>query len=138
VPQTPINRRRFERFCLPHMYTGIAVRMLDQPAFDNSGESGLTGHTYDLSEGGVQFELDRALEPGTAVALRIDLPDAVTQGWDGMGPGRAVFIFANVIWMDDSEPGPVRMAAVFTRFARLGDRDRLIRAFASGVLARAA
>ncbi len=133
-----VNRRRFERFCLPHMYTGIAVRMLDQPAFDNDGSTGQTGHTYDISEGGVQFELDRPLEPGTAVALRIDLPEAVVQGWDGLGPGRAVFVFANIIWMDDSEPGPVRMAAVFTRFARMGDRDRLIRAFSSGVLARAA
>jgi hypothetical protein len=127
-----INRRQFERFRVTPSYTAIALRLLDEPAFSQFG------HTYDLSEGGVQFEVDRALEPGTQVALRIDLPEALLSAAGDIGPGRAVFVFGNIVWMDDSEPGPVRMAVAFTRFARAGDRERLTRTFSSGVLRRAA
>ncbi|GDX99406.1 hypothetical protein LBMAG48_18100 [Phycisphaerae bacterium] len=125
------NRRRFERFMLPAAYTAIAIRTLDSDTFD------FEGHTYDISEGGLQFELDRGFEAGTQVAIKIELPDAVLAAGD-TGPGRAVFAFGNIVWMDDSEPGPVRMAVVFTRFARTGDRERLLRTFAAGRLRRAA
>ena len=125
------NRRRFERFMLPAAYTAIAIRTLDSDTFD------FEGHTYDISEGGLQFELDRGFEAGTQVAIKIELPDAVLAAGD-VGPGRAVFAFGNIVWMDDSEPGPVRMAVVFTRFARAGDRERLLRTFAAGRLRRAA
>lgn len=125
------NRRQFERFMLPAAYTAIAIRTLDSETFD------WEGHTYDISEGGLQFELDRGLEPGTPVAMKIELPDAVLAAGN-VGPGRAVFVFGNIVWMDDSEPGPVRMAVAFTRFARAGDRERLLRTFAAGRLRRAA
>jgi hypothetical protein len=125
------NRRRFERFMLPAAYTAIAIRTLDSDTFD------FEGHTYDISEGGLQFELDRGFEAGTQVAIKIELPDAVLAAGD-TGPGRAVFAFGNIVWMDDSDPGPVRMAVVFTRFARTGDRERLLRTFAAGRLRRAA
>ena len=53
------NRRRHERFALSPMHTQIAVRPMDSDAFS------FEGHAYDISEGGVQFELDRGFEPGT-------------------------------------------------------------------------
>lgn len=127
-----INRRRFERFELPVMYTSIGVRRLESERFD------FEGHAYNISEGGVMFELDQAIDPGTPIALRVDLPPAVLASGD-MGPGRSVFVFGNIVWVDDSDgPGPVRVAVAFTRFARTGDRDRLLRIFAAGKLRRAA
>lgn len=124
------NRRRFERLSLPAAYTPIQVRLLENEKFT------LEGHAYDLSEGGCQFELDRAIAPGTPIAMQIELPASVT-GHD-LGPGRAVFVMGNVVWLDDSEPGPARMAIAFTRFARAGDRERLIARLSTALSRRAA
>lgn len=127
--ETQINRRRHERFIVPPMYTPICVRLLDDTntTFD--------GHAYDVSEGGIQFELDRQIPPGTPVAVQIMLPPGAD-----LGPGRSVFVIANVVWLaqDPDEPGPSRMAAVFSSFARLGDRERLIRQLVRSRFARAA
>lgn len=130
--QTEANRRRFDRYKLRPAYTPIAIRLLDETNF------GAEGHGYDISEGGVRFELDHPVAPGTAVAIRIMLPDTA-QG--DVGPGRAVFAFANIVWLQEEdleENGPVRMAAVFSRFARAGDRERLLRSLATGAYAKAA
>ncbi|MCC6321582.1 MAG: PilZ domain-containing protein [Phycisphaerales bacterium] len=123
-----IERRQFPRFVLEPMYTPLAVRTLegDQPvgAFD------IEGHAYDISEGGARFELDRPLKPGTRVAMQITLPSISDSD---IGPGRSILVFANVVWLDeDDQIPPYRMAVVFTHFARAGDRDRLVRQFASG------
>lgn len=119
-----IDRRQFARFQLEHMYTPVAVRTLDSELFS------IEGHAYDISEGGIRFELDRPIAPGKKVAMQITLPDLDASH---IGPGRSVFVFANVVWIEDEdEPGPVKMAAVFTHFARVGDRERLLRQFASG------
>lgn len=120
-----VDRRRFERFAVLPMYTEIALRKADQQEF------GLLGHAYDISEGGVRFELDVPIEPGTAVAAQIMLP-GLTGGVGGEsvdGPGRAVFVQGNVVWctVDVDEPGPVQMAMAITRFCREGDRERLMR-----------
>lgn len=124
-----INRRRHERFSLLPMYTPIEVRgvMDDSVNFH--------GHVYDVSEGGIRFELDEPVVPGTAVSLFVTLP-----GSDAAGQDRSVQAFANVVWVDDDqdEPGPVRMAAAFTRFARAGDLEKLIKQLSSGRFARAA
>lgn len=127
---TTQNRRQFERFTLAPMYTPITARLLDSEEFT------LEGHAYNISEGGVRFELDQPIAPGTQVALQITLPPG--QAGDDPGPGRSVFVFANIVWIDDEDPGPVRMAATFTRFARLGDKERLIRTISSGRYTRAA
>jgi hypothetical protein len=119
----PADRRRFPRFRLEAGYTELSVRFLDRETFDHHG------HAYNISEGGVQFELDRGIEPGTSVAMQITLPTMAQEKC----PGRAIFVFANVIWLEDEdEPGPVRMAAVFSRFAREGDRERLLAAISRG------
>lgn len=111
------ERRRHPRYALPPMYTRILVRLLDEDDFT------WEGHAYDISEGGLRFELDRAIAPGTPVAMRIDLPHAHSER---STTRRAAFVFANIVWLqDEDEPGPVRMAAVFTQFAREGDRELL-------------
>lgn len=124
-----INRRKHERFSLLPMYTPIEVRGVldDSIAFH--------GHAYDISEGGIRFELDEPIVPGTPVSLFITLP-----GGGAAGVDRSVQAFANVIWVDDDqdEPGPVRMAAAFTRFARAGDLEKLIKQLSSGRYSRAA
>lgn len=119
-----IDRRRHPRFVLDPMYTSISARLLDSEKFT------IEGNAYDISEGGLRFELDRAIAPGTKIALQITLP---TWNQEDLGPGRSVFVFANVVWLEDEDqPGPYKMAAVFTHFARAGDRERLLRQFASG------
>jgi hypothetical protein len=106
------------------MYTPVSLRGLDREGFDNEG------HAYDISEGGVRFEADRPVAPGTKVAMQITLPNLDSRD---IGPGRSVFVFANVVWLEDEDqPGPYKMAAVFTHFARAGDRERLLRQFATG------
>jgi len=100
------------------MYSRVMVRMLDTDRFD------WEGHAYDIGQGGVRFELDRAIAAGTRVAIRIDLPHASSERSTAR---RSVFVFANIVWLqDEDEPGPVRMAAVFSQFAREGDRELLL------------
>ena len=121
--QHSINRRQFPRFSVQPMYTPVAVRTLDSETFD------IEGHAYDISEGGARFDLDRPLPPGTPIAMQITLPTMHNE----IGPGRSLFVFANIVWVEDEdEPGPVRTAAVFTPFARAGDRERLLKHFATG------
>lgn len=128
-----VERRSHERFVVAPMYSRIAVRLLDEDTFEHEG------HCFDLSEGGVRFDLDRPIAPGTTVALRLDLPVNEVGLPEAGGIGRAVFAIANIVWVDDAEmPGGVRMAAAFTRFGHAGDRERLMNQFSSGRLARAA
>jgi len=106
------------------MYTPVAMRAIDAYQFDNEG------HVYDISEGGVRFEADRPVKPGTRVAMQITLPNLNEHEIE---PGRTVLVFANVVWLEDEdEPGPYKMAAVFTDFVKAGDRERLLRQFATG------
>jgi len=106
------------------MYTPLAVRTLDSEAFD------IEGHAYDISESGVRFELDRPVPSGTKIAMQITLPCISNTD---IGPGRTIMVFANIVWLDEDDTVPPhKMAAVFTHFARAGDRERLIRQFATG------
>lgn len=106
------------------MYAPLAVRLLDADTFT------IEGHAYDISVGGIRFELDRPIEPGTQVAMQITLPPT---DLGDIGPGRSVFVFANIVWLEDEDQvPPVRMAAVFAYFARAGDQERLLKQFATG------
>lgn len=121
------NRRQFERFALRPMYTPIVV----QPAAE--GEEPLEGHAYDIGEGGVRFELDRAIAPGTPAEIVITLPGAQKGGAQVSATG-------NIIWLDEDpdEPGPAKMALAFTKFEGPSDRARLLAHLASGRFRRAA
>lgn len=130
MPSQPrVNRRSHERFLLEPGYTSAAVRVHpDEQFFTHEG------HVYDISEGGICFELDRPLQPGSTISMRIDLP-----GNSGdAGPGRAVFLTGNIIWCDLDEPGASRMALAITRFDREGDKGRMLRAFSHKRYLRAA
>src|SRR5579862_6810494 len=98
------------------MYTPVAVKLLADDSYE------FEGHAYDISEGGMRFELDRPIEAGTPVAIRVMLPGPRPQA------ERSVCVYANVIWVenDADEPGPVRMAAAFTKFAHALDKERLL------------
>lgn len=128
----PINRRRYERFQVIPGYTPIAVHTLGEESLAHDG------HSYDISEGGVQFELDRAIPVGTPVALRVTLPIDPRDPDSATVAGRRVVAFGNVVWLDESEPGPVRMAATFSRFAHQQDRERLFGRLSRRRLLRAA
>lgn len=119
------DRRTQPRFELPAMYTAIAVRPGDRDDFIHEG------HAYDVSLSGIRFELDHPIEPGTQIGVRIDLPGFAD--YAGQADARPVYALANVVWIEDEDqPGPYRMAAVFTRFAIAGDGQRLERALAGG------
>ncbi len=127
-----VNRRRHERYALAPMYTPITVRVR------GDGANLYEGHTYDISEGGLQFELDEPIAPGTPVILQVTLPAGTWENCDDLGPGRTILAEGNVVWSDTTEPGPVRTAVVFTRFAKLTDKERLMRQISGGKLRRAA
>jgi hypothetical protein len=127
TPQpTDDNRRQADRLALPAGYTPVAVRTLGK------NKKSYTGHAYDLSVGGVMFELDHGIDPGTAVSIAITLPASLGDA------GRDVTVFGNVVWLDDSDVGPVRMAIAFTRFAQEGDDFRLHRVIANNLVRKAA
>ena len=90
------NRREHERFALSAMYTTVE-------AMRNAREASepLTGHAYDISEGGARIELDEPLAEGEPVHLRLSLP----------GAERTIRANANVVRVlsEDDDPGPRRM-----------------------------
>jgi len=128
--RTPSERRRFDRFVLPAMYSRVLVRPLDSEQFL------WDGHAYDISRGGVRFELDQPIEPGTPVAMELELPPTSAERSTQRQP---VYAYANVVWIEqDDLPGPVRQAAVFTGFATAEDEKRLLERIHSGRYALAA
>lgn len=126
------DRRRHQRYVLPSMYTGVEVRSMDSDSFE------WKGHAYDISEGGMRFELDHPIEPGTRIAVRIQLPGAE---FLRLTERRPVYAFANVVWIEEDDldqGGPVRMSCVFSRFVMPGDQERLSRRLSSGRFSLAA
>ncbi len=94
------------------MYTLIRVK----PSGDDRYR--WTGHIYDISESGLRFELDQALEPGTEVEVRAMLPGS--QHITINASGRVVRIHD-----DRDEHGPMRMGMTFDKFSRHVDHERL-------------
>lgn len=95
-----VDRRTHARYALPSMYTTVSV-------VDDTGKVIREGHVYDISQGGMRFELDDALEPGSSVTVRIDLPGQRTDH---------VNATCNILWVEEEDlelPGPVRMACCF-------------------------
>jgi PilZ domain len=124
-----INRRQFERFLMNPGYTSASVRLHpDETTFTRAG------HVYDISEGGLCFELDLPIEPGSTISMMIDLPMNMADS----GPGRAVFVTGNIVWCDIEEPGAAKMAMVISRFDREGDKQRLMQTLVRQSTMRAA
>lgn len=117
----PSDRRADIRFPLRPMYSGIEVKLTD-------GDAAYEGHAYDISRGGVNFELDQAIEPGTPIYLKLTLPEWLLGLVDGSEDLSSVQIRGTVVWKDDDGvPGPVRMAATFQSFGTNAERDLFLR-----------
>lgn len=127
-----IDRRVHERFTVSPMYTAIRVRLEGEDAYTRDG------HAYDISEGGLRFELDHPVEAGTPLTLELELPRAGLWASTDEGPGKTIELKGSVVWCDTEEPGPARMAAEISEFIREGDKPRLMRLLTSGQFLRAA
>lgn len=123
--ESPVNRRAYERFSLPPMYTSVTASR------GGSGEPGaeMIGHAYDISEGGMRIELDEPIAVGERLNIAISLP--------GSGD---IAVSGDVVWMNDEQddPGPRRMALHITEFVGEVDRHRLMQYLGAGYLHRAA
>jgi hypothetical protein len=127
------NRRIHTRYQLLSMYTQIEVRAPGDDSFS------LTGHAYDISLGGMRFELDQPIEPGTTIEVRIQLPGS--NAFSAQHQPNPISAIAHVVWaeQDDIEDGgSVRMACVFHEFTSPGAERALLARLASGSYARAA
>lgn len=129
MPATLSNRRQHERMDVAPMYSHVAV-LVDRR------EDRLLGHSYDVSEGGLQIELDEAIEPGTQVSLEVVLP--YTGALRLADDDRVVRARGTVVWVDSEEPGPVRLAVAFSRFASTLDKARLVEQLVCRRMLRAA
>ena len=100
------------RITLPAMYTLVRVRPR------GVGRYSWTGYAYDISNTGMRFELDEAVQPGAPLDVRVMLPGRKTATFHASG---------RVVRMHDDadEPGPVRMGMRFDEFRRQSDRDHL-------------
>jgi len=132
MAQTP-NRRAIDRFRLHPMYTRVVVfpRALAVGASATSAvaaggvaTSPLHGHAYDISMGGVRYELDEALPTGTCVDVEIELPGATLPI---RGTGRVVRVYDR-----EDDPGPRRQALQLESFLSEVDRQRLARLIDDG------
>ena len=109
--ESGIEQRRTRRLTLQAMYTSVRVRVHGGRLFDQ------TGHIYDVSTGGMRFELDRSVEPGSRVDVQATLP--------GAKPTRINLSGHVVRFHEPGESGPVRMGMVFDGAIRSADRRRL-------------
>ncbi len=111
---TEIGRdlRQHPRVKVPAMYTLIRARV------QGSSRYNWTGHIYDVSMGGVRFELDMPVEPGTELEIRGMLPGSGHTTFRAIG--RVVRIHS-----DAHEHGPCIMGLQFESFQSPMDRHRL-------------
>jgi hypothetical protein len=107
------ERRRHARFKVAPMYTTLHVRR----TADADGPAEFDGHVYDISEGGVRFEIDEPLPEGAVIEVEIGLP----------GCRRLIEASGKVVRVNAAEddPGPRRMALMFDRFADPASREAL-------------
>ncbi|MBL9149492.1 MAG: PilZ domain-containing protein [Phycisphaerae bacterium] len=122
------ERRRHTRFKVMPMYSFVTVRR--GGSADDAAASMPSGHVYDISEGGVRFELDEPLPEGERVAVEISLP----------GCDKTIAVSGKVVRVNDvdDDPGPRRMALMFESFANEATREALRRYLRQRWLERAA
>ena len=110
-PKSGVEQRRSPRLKILPMYTSIRVRCHGHLPFDQ------TGHIYDVSTGGMRFELDHSLECGTHIDVQASLP--------GTSP-TCINLSGHVVrYHEPDEVGPVRMGMAFDGAIRSADRRRL-------------
>lgn len=107
------DSRQSPRYPMPAMYTLLRVRPRGDERFC------WTGYIYDISNTGMRFELDGAIEAGTEVEVRAMLPGSPHLTFNATG---------HVVRRheaDDENNGPVRMGLAFDRFTQASDRQKL-------------
>lgn len=114
------ERRRHTRFKVVPMYTHLVVHRAEATGPE------LDGHIYDISEGGVRFELDEPLDDGEFVTVEISLP-----GCQKLIQARGKVVRVNDA---DDDPGPRRMALRFDAFVDEASRTALSRYLDQGWL----
>jgi hypothetical protein len=114
------ERRRHTRFKVSPMYSHIQVRRSE------GDTNAMEGHLYDISVGGVRFELDEPLSDGERVTVEILLP----------GCQKLIQATGKVVRINDEadDPGPRRMALRFDAFADEESREALARYLGEGWL----
>lgn len=112
APQTRQDQREHPRIKVPAMYTLLRARVL------GSSKYTWTGHIYDVSVGGMRFELDMPIEPGTQLELRGMLPGSGHTTFRAIG--RVVRVHS-----DREERGPAILGLKFESFQSPMDRQRL-------------
>lgn len=124
------DRRRHERFTVDPMYSAVAVSPLATSNRTSNGREGehVDGHVYEVSLGGIRFELDQPLPVGTRVSVEVTLPGCTKPI---CAEGRIVRVFDEI-----DDPGPRRMVVEFETFAA-GARESLERYLSQKWLRRA-
>lgn len=123
--RTNAERRESPRYSLPAMYTLVRVRAKGNERYR------WIGYIYDISESGMRFELDSALEPGTEIEVRAMLPGFYHTTFQASG--RVVRVHD-----DAGFGGPMRMGMAFESFARDSDKQRLNRYLSQPTMKKAA
>jgi hypothetical protein len=125
------ERRRHTRFKVAPMYTRVRVTAPEtletpaaEPAIDDASDH--DGHIYDISEGGVRFELDEPLPEGKRVGVEIHLPGCRT----------LIRAYGKIVRVNDAadDPGPRRMALRFDTFVDEESKSALRRYLGEGWL----
>ena len=109
------DARHNDRITVPPMYTLVRVRP------EGHEQYCWTGYIYDISAGGMRFELDAPVDPGTRLEIRAMLPGSKHTSFDAAGA---------VVRIHDDEDdmhGPVRMGMFFDRFGTVTDQRKLER-----------
>ncbi|MFZ4749710.1 MAG: PilZ domain-containing protein [Phycisphaerales bacterium] len=114
------DRRQHDRFTVDPMYSSVVVNPIrkrsSKAAGAHSGSadsatspSAREGHLYEVSLGGMRFELDEPVPAGERVRAEISLP----------GCGAPITVDARIVRVYDEidDPGPRRMVAEFETFA---------------------
>ncbi len=118
------DQRQFPRVGLPVGYAAVRVREPGRRFFNREG------HIYDLSEGGMRFDLDEPLDLDQPVEVELDLP-----GGGGMIAIRATGNAVRFHDHPDDSPGVVRMGM---RFEHVDQPARLSRYLLNASLAASA
>jgi len=110
-PAVQHEQREHPRLTLPAGYAQVRVRP------DRRRSAALTGHCYDLSWGGLRFEIDEAIPVGEALDVELNLPG------DTAHPVH--FRAVCVRQTDADDVGPIRTAAAIVSHASDVDRRAL-------------
>ncbi len=101
------ERRRHDRFTVEPMYSSVTVRRILRGVL---ADEAVEGNAYNLSLGGIRFELDAPLPKGALISIEIELPGCPAPI---CATARVVRVFSAI-----DDPGPRRMAVEFASFAQ--------------------